>query len=151
MCVASMSRRRHRCYVCAAQHPCERLQVGGRQSVVATARDSGQHAAVDAGQQRRGLDNHHDTVLRDRRRVIVRAGHRDSVVRPEPDDVTAAALAVCDAVKSTVPQEMWGEIIEKLDEAEQHPAALDVGTDFFDDDDDAPFDPTEFIEEDDEF
>ena len=24
---------------------------------------------------------------------------------------------VCDAVKSTVPQEMWGEIIEKLDEA----------------------------------
>ena len=34
---------------------------------------------------------------------------------------------------------------------EQHPAALDVGTDFFDDDDDAPFDPTEFIDEDDEF
>ena len=28
--------------------------------------------------------------------------------------------AVCDAVRSTVPQEMWGEIIEKLDEAEQH-------------------------------
>jgi len=25
---------------------------------------------------------------------------------------------VCDAVKSTVPQEMWSEIIEKLDEAE---------------------------------
>jgi len=25
--------------------------------------------------------------------------------------------AICDAVKSTVPQEMWGEIIEKLDEA----------------------------------
>ena len=24
---------------------------------------------------------------------------------------------ICDAVKSTVPQEMWGEIIEKLDEA----------------------------------
>jgi len=28
--------------------------------------------------------------------------------------------AICAAVKSTVPQEMWGEIIEKLDEAEQH-------------------------------
>ena len=28
--------------------------------------------------------------------------------------------AICDAVKSTVPQEMWSEIIEKLDEAEQH-------------------------------
>ena len=58
--------------------------------------------------------------------------------------------AICDAVKSTVPQEMWGEIIEKLEELEQHPAALDVGTDSFDDDDD-PFDPTEFIDEDDEF
>ena len=59
---------------------------------------------------------------------------------------------ICDAVKSTVPQEMWGEIVEKLEEPEQHPAALDVGTDSFDDDDDAPFDPTEFIDdEDDEF
>jgi hypothetical protein len=28
---------------------------------------------------------------------------------------------ICDAVKSTVPQEMWGEIIEKLEELEQHP------------------------------
>ena len=34
---------------------------------------------------------------------------------------------ICDAVKSTVPQEMWGEIIEKLEELEQHPEALDVG------------------------
>ena len=58
--------------------------------------------------------------------------------------------AICDAVKSTVPQEMWGEIIEKLEELEQHQAALSVGEDAFDDDDD-PFDPTEFIDEDDEF
>jgi hypothetical protein len=58
---------------------------------------------------------------------------------------------ICDAVKSTVPQEMWSEIIEKLDEAEQHPEALDVDTDSFDDADDDPFDPTEFIDEDDEF
>ena len=57
---------------------------------------------------------------------------------------------ICDAVKSTVPQEMWGEIIEKLEEFEQHQEALSVGTDSFDDDDE-PFDPTEFIDEDDEF
>src|SRR5277367_5522 len=41
------------------------------------------------------------------------------------------------AVKSTVPEEMWGEIVEKLEEFEQqHPEALDVGTDSYDDDDD---------------
>ena len=34
--------------------------------------------------------------------------------------------AICEAVKSTVPQSMWGEIIEKLDEAERHSEALDV-------------------------
>ena len=54
---------------------------------------------------------------------------------------------ICDAVKST----LWGEIIEKLEELEQHPEALDVGTDSFNDADDEPFDPTEFIDEDDEF
>ena len=58
---------------------------------------------------------------------------------------------VCEAVKSTVPQEMWGEIIEKLEELEQHSEALDVGEDSFDDADDEPYDPTEFIDEDDEF
>jgi Glycerate kinase family len=59
--------------------------------------------------------------------------------------------AICHAVKSTVPKEMWGEIIEKLDEAEQHQEALSVGADSFYDAGDEPFDPTEFIEEDDEF
>ena len=62
--------------------------------------------------------------------------------------------ATCDAVTAAVPQEMWGEIIEKLEELEQleqHPAALDVGEDAFDDADDGPFDPTEFIDDDDEF
>jgi hypothetical protein len=59
--------------------------------------------------------------------------------------------AICDAVKSTVPKEMWGEIIEKLDEAEQHQEALSVCRNSFDDADDEPFDPTEFIDEDDEF
>ena len=40
-----------------------------------------------------------------------------------------------------------GGIIEKLEELEQYPEALDVGEDGFDDD---PYDPTEFIDEDDE-
>ena len=44
---------------------------------------------------------------------------------------------------------MWGEIIEKLEEFEQHPEALDVGEDAFDADD--PYDPMEFIDDDDEF
>jgi hypothetical protein len=38
-------------------------------------------------------------------------------------------------VKSTVPQEMWGAIVEKLDRVEQHPEALDVVEEDFDDDD----------------
>jgi hypothetical protein len=59
--------------------------------------------------------------------------------------------AICDAVKSTVPQEMWGEIIEKLDEAEQHSEVLDVEEGAFDDADDDAYDPTEFIDDDDEF
>ena len=61
---------------------------------------------------------------------------------------------ICAAVKSTVPQEMWGAIVEKLEGLEQDSQALDVGTDPFDvdDNDDDPFDPTEFIDdEDDEF
>jgi hypothetical protein len=58
--------------------------------------------------------------------------------------------AICDAVKSTVPQEMWGEIIEKLEEFEQHPEALDVEADAYGDPDEI-FDPTEFAEADDEF
>jgi hypothetical protein len=48
---------------------------------------------------------------------------------------------ICDAVKSTVPQEMWGAIIEKLEELEQHPEALDVGEDAFDDSSTTPTTP----------
>jgi hypothetical protein len=43
---------------------------------------------------------------------------------------------------------MWGEIVEKLEELEQHPEALDAVEDGFDDE---PYDPMEFAEEDDEF
>ena len=55
------------------------------------------------------------------------------------------------AVRSVVPESMWGAIIEKLEELEEDPQALDVGTDSFDDADDEPYDPTEFVDEDDEF
>jgi hypothetical protein len=55
---------------------------------------------------------------------------------------------VCDAVKPTVPQEMWGAIIEEL---EDHQEALGVGTGSFDDADDDAYDPSEFIDEDEEF
>lgn len=45
---------------------------------------------------------------------------------------------------------MWAAIVEQLEELEQHPESLDVGADALDQADD-PYDPTEFIDEDDEF
>ena len=56
---------------------------------------------------------------------------------------------ILDAVKATVPQDMWSAIIEKLDQPQQHPETLHPETEDFDDDDDG-YDPTEFAEEDDE-
>ncbi len=56
-----------------------------------------------------------------------------------------------EAVKSTVPQEMWAAIVEKLEELEQHSGALGAVEDGFDNADDDPYDPTEFIDDDDEF
>jgi hypothetical protein len=44
---------------------------------------------------------------------------------------------------------MWGAIIEKLEELEQHSQALDVREDGFDADD--PYDTMEFADDDDEF
>ena len=86
---------------------------------------------------------------------IVAAGRLQSVIDSRDFDhellvMKVQMAAICAAVKSTVPQSMWGEIIEKLDEAEQHSEVLDVEEGAFDDDDE-PFDPTEFIDEDDEF
>jgi len=86
---------------------------------------------------------------------IVAAGRLQSLIdsRDYSHDLLVIKVMeqICDAVKSTVPQEMWGETIEKLEELEHHPEAPDVGTDSFNDADDEPFDPTEFIDEDDEF
>ena len=88
---------------------------------------------------------------------IVAAGRLQSLIDSRDYDhdllvMQVQLAAICAAVKSTVPQEMWGEIVEKLDELEeQHSEALDVGTDSFDNDDDDPYHPTEFIDDDDEF
>ena len=53
------------------------------------------------------------------------------------------------AVRAVVPEEMWAAILEKLKELEQDSETLDVDTDDFDEDD--AYDPTAFIDEDDEF
>ena len=47
------------------------------------------------------------------------------------------------AVRAAVPQQMWAEIIAKLEELEQeqHAESLDVGTDAFDDGDNDAYDP----------
>jgi hypothetical protein len=85
---------------------------------------------------------------------IVAAGRLQSLIDSrdysrEIADLRLQLFVIGEAVKSTVPQEMWGEIIEKLEEFEQqHQEKLDVGTDSYDDDD--PYDPTEFIDDDDD-
>ena len=77
---------------------------------------------------------------------IVAAGRLQSLTDSRDYDhellvMKVQMAAICAAVKSTVPQSMWGEIIEKLDEAEQHSEVLDVGTGSFDDADDEPLRP----------
>ncbi len=56
---------------------------------------------------------------------------------------------IIEAVKSTVPRELWGEIVRKLDQLEKHPGSPDVETETCDEADEA-YDPIEFAEEDDE-
>ncbi|MDH6246028.1 hypothetical protein [Mycobacterium sp. OTB74] len=53
-------------------------------------------------------------------------------------------------MKVVVPQEMWGDTIERLDQPQLDSEVIDAETEDFDDED--PYDPTEFIEgEDDDF
>jgi hypothetical protein len=87
---------------------------------------------------------------------IVAAGRLQSLADSRDHDHELLVMKVqlgriADAVKSTVPPSMWGEIVEKLEELAQHQEALGVCTDSFDDADDVPFDPLEFAEPDDEF
>jgi hypothetical protein len=70
-----------------------------------------------------------------------RSGH-------EIADMRRQVNMIADAVRSTVPEEYWGQIAARLD-LEQHPEALDAETGAFDDDEE-PYDPTEFAEDDDE-
>jgi hypothetical protein len=53
------------------------------------------------------------------------------------------------AVKSTVPEAMWGAIVDKVDQLEPQSQALDAETEMFEDDE--SYDPIEIGEEDDEF
>jgi hypothetical protein len=55
---------------------------------------------------------------------------------------------ILNAVKAVVPQQMWGDIIEKLDQPQQDPETLDAETEDFDDED--AYDPSEFAEDEDE-
>jgi hypothetical protein len=105
--------------------------------------------------------SNHETLVDSETKVDVNSGivaaGRQSLIdsRDYSHDLLAMKVqlsVICNAVKSTVPEAMWGEIIEKLEEFDQHhPEALDVGTDSYDDDDDEPYDPTEFAEDDDDF
>jgi hypothetical protein len=75
---------------------------------------------------------------------VLDGGERDTEVL----ELKVALYQTRQAVRAVVPESMWGAIIAKLDEAEQDQEVLDVGTDSFDDDDDDPCDPTEFIDDD---
>jgi hypothetical protein len=81
-------------------------------------------------------------VKRNARAGVEDRWHRGPKLRVQLDRVD-------EAVRSVVPQSMWAEILAKLKELEPHPETLDIGEDAFDDDD-APFDPTEFIDDDDD-
>ena len=86
-----------------------------------------------------------DTGLRAAEKLQAVLGKGDHSV--EMAKVRVQVNWITEAVKSTVPQEMWGEILQKLDQLEQQHDALDVETEDFEDED--PYDPTEFAEDDD--
>jgi hypothetical protein len=84
---------------------------------------------------------------------IIAAGRLQSLLdsragQPDIAKMMVQVNQIIEAVRSVVPESMWAAIVEQLD---QHSEALDVGEDSFDDADDDPFDPTEFIDDDDEF
>ena len=101
------------------------------------------------------------TLVDDRTEVSVETGLRaaeklQSVLdgRERGTDVLELKVQlgrIGEAVRAVVPQSMWAAIVEKLEELEQHSEALGAVEDGFDDADDDPYDPTEFIDEDDEF
>ena len=69
--------------------------------------------------------------------------------QPDMAHIMVQVTHIIEAVKSTVPRELWGEIVRKLDQLEKHPGSPDVETKTCDEADDG-YDPIEFAEEDDE-
>jgi hypothetical protein len=69
--------------------------------------------------------------------------------QPDMAHIMVQVTHIIEAVKSTVPRELWGEIVRKLDQLEKHPGSPDVETETCDEADDG-YDPIEFAEEDDE-
>jgi hypothetical protein len=67
--------------------------------------------------------------------------------QPDMTQVRLQVNRILDAVKTVVPQEMWGAIVEELDLPESQPVLENAG--YFGDDDE-PYDPTEFNDEDDD-
>jgi hypothetical protein len=85
---------------------------------------------------------------------MIAAGRLQSLIdsragQPDLTQLRHQLNQILDAVKSTVPEQMWGDIIARLDQHD--PEAIDAETEDFDDEEDG-YDPTEFAEdEDDEF
>jgi hypothetical protein len=115
----------------------------------------------DSGAQRKRvvMNKAFHTLVDDRTDVSVETGLRaaeklQSVLDGHEQGIDIARMRIelgriIDAVKSTVPQSMWGEIVEKLDQMEQYPESIVDETDAYGESDDV-FDPTDFAEEDDE-
>lgn len=86
---------------------------------------------------------------------MIAAGRLQSLIdsregQPDMVDIMVQLNRIIDAVKSTVPQEMWGEIADKLDRPELEPSVpFDEDANDFEGEDDI-FDPEDFVEEDDE-
>jgi len=70
--------------------------------------------------------------------------------QPDMAHIMVQVNHIIEAVKSTVPRELWGEIRRKLNEAEQPSEPVDIEMEALDEGDDG-YDPIEFAEEDDEF
>jgi hypothetical protein len=70
--------------------------------------------------------------------------------QPDIAKIMVQLTHIIEAVKSTVPRELWGEIRRKLNEAEQPSEPVDIEMEALDEADDG-YDPIEFAEEDDEF
>jgi hypothetical protein len=77
---------------------------------------------------------------------MIAAGRLQSLIdsRADQSDLLQMRLQfhqILDAVKSTVPQETWCAIADKLDQAAQHSEALNAEIEDFDDDVTPPADP----------